>query len=353
MKSVRTLAFALALAGTAHAQDWQADYRPGQLRYTSSVRVMKLSGDTRTVRPAVSDARIPGGSAAFYLSSFSALGHYGALSAYGPLGALGPVGSDRWSPLYWISAVGDWAEWSADFDVLGPGGPLGHGGPLAEAQYYGEADPGRALFASNDFAVQLRGMGLWSVLGPIGPLGALGPLGPLGPIGAHGLERGGGGDYRRGGQVVRTIEVDFDDAGARRTYPLFEYYPDGEDVRSGPIQDTSFMTRDALLSRKSPHVYRVRSAVDQIVTVLVVPEKELDDFDLAVAADDTRIVANTGYATMDWIQMQVPAGTELEIAVRLYWTGHFLSSSYRLIVVGSGTALGATNVSGEHVGIWR
>ncbi len=343
----------LLMAGAAHAQDWQADYGPGELQYTSSVRVMKLSGEIRSVRPAVRDGRIPGGSAALYLSSISALGHYGPLSAYGPLGTLGPVGSNRWNPSYWISAVEDWQDWSADFDVLGADGPLGQAGPLAEAQYYGEADPGRALFASNDFAVQLRGLGLWSVLGPLGPLGALGPLGPLGPLGAHGLERDGDGHYLRAGRVVRSIDVDFDGAGARRTYPLFEYHPDAEAVLDGPVQDTSFMTRGALFSRRTPHVYTVRSAVDQLVTILVVPEKELDDFDIAVEAPGARIVANTGYATMDWIQLEVPAGTELEIAVRLYWSGHYLSSSYRLIVVGSGAALGATNISGDHVGRWR
>ena len=347
------LAALLAATTAASAQDFRADYGPGDLQYTSSVRVMKLSGDTRTVRPAVSDARIPGGSAAFYLSSISALGHYGPLSAYGPLGTLGPVGSNRWNPSYWISAVGDWAEWSADFDVLGPDGPLGQGGPVSAAQYYGEADPGRALFASNDFAVQLRGLGLWSVLGPIGPLGALGPLGPLGPVGAHGFERNADGDYTRDGQVVREIEVDFDGAGDRRTWPLFEYYPDADTVLDGPTQDTSFMTRGVLNSRTRADVYRVRSAVDQLVTILVVPEKELDDFDIAVETPGARIVANTGYATMDWIQLEAPAGTELQIAIRQYWSGHYLSSSYRLIVVGSGAALGATNISGDHVGRWR
>lgn len=354
---VRGASCALALALTAsvaHAgEGWQADYRPGDLQYTSSVRVMKLSGDTRTVRPAVSDARIPGGTAALYLSSISALGHYGPLSAYGPLGTLGPVGSDRWSPSYWISAVDDWEDWSRDFDVLGPDGPLSEDGPVSPAQYYGEADPGRALFASNDFAVQLRGLGLWSVLGPIGPLGALGPLGPLGPLGAHGLATDGAGNFVRGGQVVRSVEAAFDDGGALRSWPLFEYYPDSDTVMNGPVQDTSFMTRGVLNSRKETDVYRVRSAVDQLVTVLIVPEKELDDFDIAVETPGARIVANTGYATMDWVQLEVPAGAELEIAVRMYWSGHYLSSSYRLIVVGSGAALNATNISGDHVGLWR
>lgn len=346
----------IATASTAHGQGWQADFRPGALDYTSSVRVMKLSGDVRSVQPRVSDARIPGGSAALYLSSVSALGHYGPLSAYGPLGTLGPIGGNTWNPSYWISAIGDWEDWSEDaFGALGPDGPLGADGPLSPAQYYGEADPGRALFARNDFAAQTRGLGLWSVLGPIGPLGALGPLGPLGPVGAHGLEVSRDGDYLRGGQVVRSIDVDFDGAGDVRAWPLFEYYPDEDDVKRRPDNDTSFMVRGAVDSRKDPDVYTVRSAHDQLVTILVVPEKELDDFDLVVGAADggVRIVANTGYATMDWIQMEVPAGTELQIGVGLYWSGHYLSSSYRLIVVGSGPALNRTHISGDHVGVWR
>lgn len=357
MASMAALAaLALLVACPAMAQNWGADYRPGALTYTSSVRVMKLSGDVRTVLPRVSDARIPGGSAALYLSSLSALGHYGPLSAYGPLGTLGPIGRDVWNPSYWISAVGDWGEWSEDtFGPLGPDGPLGAGGPVAPAQYYGEADPGRALFASNDFAAQTRAMGLWSVLGPIGPLGALGPLGPLGPVGAHGLRVERSGDYTRDGAVVREIEVDFDGRGDLRRWPLFEDYTDEAATQRRADNDTSFMVRGALASRKEADVYTIHSAHDQIVTILVVPEKELDDFDLAVATDDgrVRIVANTGYETMDWIQMEVPAGTALRVAVGMYWSGHFLSSTYRLIVVGSGPLLNRSNITGEHVGVWR
>lgn len=65
-----------------------------------------------------------------------------------------------------------------------------------------------------------------------------------------------------------------------------------------------------------------------------------------VASDPPAVVVLNG-------TVPAPAGTELQIAVRLYWSGHDLSSSYRLIVVGSGTALGATNISGDHVGRWR
>ncbi len=45
---------------------------------------------------------------------------------------------------------------SADsYGALGPEGPPGHKGPVADEQYYGEADPGKALFESNDFAPRL------------------------------------------------------------------------------------------------------------------------------------------------------------------------------------------------------
>ncbi|CAK57209.1 unnamed protein product (macronuclear) [Paramecium tetraurelia] len=48
-------------------------------------------------------------------------------------------------------------------------GPLGYKGPLATIKYYGQKDPGKTLFETNDFAFQLRAFGLWSALGPIGP----------------------------------------------------------------------------------------------------------------------------------------------------------------------------------------
>ncbi len=354
--SITVLALMGLIVSDRASADFEGDYSSGKLTYTSSALVMGLDGNVSSISPSVDDADIPGGTAKSYLESSSALGHYGPLSAYGPLGTLGPVGDNTWNISYWISAAGDWSDWSSDsFGVLGPGGPLGQSGPVSNQQYYGQADPGQTLFASNDFAVEMRGLGLWSVLGPIGPLGALGPLGPLGPVGAHGYGSNANGEYTHNGQVVRTIDVDYDGQGNTRTYELFEYYRDEDFAKGKRDNDTSFMVRGAIPSRNEPDIYTIRSEYDQLVTLLVVPEKELDDFDLAVGPLSTgpEIITHTGYETMEWVQMKVKAGTELAVAVSLYWTGHFLSSSYRLIVVGSGPELNETEITGNHIKVWQ
>jgi len=353
--STAAAAVLISLALPSLSIAWEGGYETGSMFYTSAGLVMGLGGKVSSVYPQVTEDKVPLGSPSWYLSSTSCLGHYGPLSAYGPLGTLGPIGKNRWNTSYWISAVGDWDSWSADsYGALGAEGPLGHKGPVADEQYYGEADPGKTLFETNDFAVHMRALGLWGVLGPIGPLGALGPLGPLGPIGAHGYTANSDGAYVHEGQVVRTVDVEYG-AGETRTYELFEYY-DEDQAKDMPDNDTSFMVRGVSSGHRDMDVYFFTSAVDQIVTVLVVPEKELDDFDLQLSiSDDTkpRLVSNTGYATMDWLQVKVTAGTNMAALVSNYWSGHWLSSSYRLIVVGSGPHLNRTEISGDHVRVWK
>ena len=334
---------------------WEENYSDGHLTYTSAVKVHGLNGDVSSILPIIDDAKIPGGTAADYLSTSSCLGHYGPLSAYGPLGTLGPIGDNTWNVSYWISAFGDWSDWSDDsYGALGPDGPLGHNGPVANSQYYGIEDPGLTLFQTNDFAVHSRALGIWSVLGPVGPLGALGPLGPLGPIGAHGYATNSDGQYIHSGQVMRTITVDYDGNGQTRTYELFEVY-DEDFAKTMTDNDTSFMVVGS--NYKSTDSFKFTSHYNQIITILIVPEKELDDFDLYVGLDDGDtppvITSNTGYETMDWVQMKVQAGTKMHIAVRNYWSGHFLSSTYRLIVVGSGPDINKTEITGNHIGVWK
>ena len=87
----------------------------------SATTVEKLGGSLDGVSPAVRTADA-GHSAADYLASDSCLGALGPLGAWGPLGALGPVGDSTWNASTWISAAGNWHQWSEQMTDLG--GPL-------------------------------------------------------------------------------------------------------------------------------------------------------------------------------------------------------------------------------------
>jgi hypothetical protein len=312
-----------------------------QYFYVSSSTVEALDKDLSGVSPKIDPARVPGASPEAYLSSTSCLGSYGPIGAYGPLGMLGPIGSNAWNTSYWVSAAGEWSEWSETIDgPLSEGGPLGPDGPVSEDQYYDAP-----LYEVNDFAEQLQGGGVWTVLGPVGPLGALGPLGPLGPLGAHGFAVDELGNYTSDGAVQRTVTVPFE--GSRRTYGLFERY-DETFAKQMTDNDTSFMVQG------NAHVGEVdlfpfTSDSKQLVTVLVVPEAQLDDFDLVISDDKGEVVAQANSASLvDWVQLRVPAGEQLTAHVELYSSFHWLSKRYRLYVVGSTAALSDTDITGPH-----
>lgn len=335
------LLFLLA-ASPARAQDF----------YVSASSVEALDRDLDSISPAIDPTRVPGGTPESYLLSTSCLGRYGPLGAYGPLGILGPIGDNAWNPSYWISALGDWSHWANDLANLGgpldETGPLGPEGPVSETNYY--SNP---LYDTNHFARQLQGAGVWTVLGPIGPLGALGPLGPLGPVGAHGYARDSDGNYRSGDQVVRTVSVPF--SGGSRQYELVEHY-DELFARSMTDNDTSFMVSGRINSFFESHRYAFTSAGAQLVTIVLVPEKSLDNFDLTLLdGAGNEIAASNSYFYVDWIQVSVPAGQTLEARVHLASSLHYLSKSYRLLVVGSTPRLAQTEITGDHrIGIaWK
>ena len=336
---------------------WSGDYSLSNLTYTSMKKVTGLSFNVSSITPAIDNAKIPYGTAADYLSNSSALGYYGPLGPYGPLATLGPIGDNSWNVSYWISGMGDWSDWSQDMaDLDGPlsaAGPLGQNGPVAEAQYYGQADPGATLFATNDFAVHTRGQGIWTPLGPIGPLGALGPLGPLGPVGAHGYAANSNGQYLNNGQVVRNITIPFDNNGTVRSYELVEKYTESF-AKSMTNNDTSFMVMGTSSSYSDEDVYTINSASNQLVTVVLVPEKQLDDFDLTILDQNNNVVAvsNTG-TFIDWVQLKVPAGKKLKVKVKCYYSGHYLSSTYRLNVTGSTANLNQVEIAGNHISNWQ
>jgi hypothetical protein len=317
---------------------WDGKADGSRIAVTAS-SVEALDGDLSSVTPPCRTADA-WHSCEYYLSPSSALGDYGPLGAYGPLGSLGPLGTNAWNSSYWISAVGDWSEWSDEMTEhggpLSASGPLGPDGPLSDRAYY------ETLPAINDWAKQLQAGGVWTVLGPLGPLGALGPLGPLGPVGAHGFAPDRGGRFMNGDRVVRTIRTSY----AAEPFELVEMYD--EDTARTVAPDTSFVALGEL-PRGGVDQFPAKSLRDQFVTVLVVPEKQLDDFDLVIKDATGRVIAQSSSASyIDWIQLQAPRGGRMTIEVSLAASGHWLGKTYRLYVIGAGSRFNATDITGDH-----
>jgi hypothetical protein len=332
-KSLATvlIATSLTFAASVSASDF----------YVSAKSVQALNGDLSSVSPAV----LTPSNASDYLDSGSALGYYGPIGPYGPLGVLGPVGDNSWNVSYWISAIGDWSDWSDDMsDHGGPlseAGPLGPNGPLSDQAYFQD------LPAINDFGKQLQAGGVWGVLGPVGPLGALGPLGPLGPVGAHGYDTNSNGQYLLNDQEVRAVEVPYE--GSARTYELVEHYTESY-AKSKTDNDTSFMASAYIAWPYSEvDTYTFTSNSDQFVTVVLIPEYQMDDFDLIITDENGNVLVDSNsFSFIDWVQIPVEAGTTLKAKVELAGTWHWASKNYRMIVTGSTEYLNTTDISGDH-----
>lgn len=366
-------------------------YEEGQPRDPGEVRALFADGLT----PSLADDAGPLAPRT-YARHMSALGYYGPVGPYGPLGVIGPLGGQPWNSDLYVSGAFAWSDHSAllteSDGPLSAEGPLGARGPL-NADFWSSDDP---------FETHFQPGGLFGVLGPVGVSGALGPLGPLGPIGAHGYVRGEGGDYLPSeGDAChdgteppcRTIEVEWEPEGERRVYGLVERY-DEERAREMTDNDTSFMVTGAIDDETD--TFELRSDEDQWVTVAVVPEyakypyvqamsilgtaagegyeapsgsfvphvvtgvpvwqsydhrASFDDFDLALevrTGDRTHTVVSDSADHVDWIQIFVPAGTELRATVSLHrawdtdwddaWWGLPYRPStphYRLYVVGA------------------
>lgn len=119
-------------------------------------------------------------------------------------------------------------------------------------------------------------------------------------------------------------------------------------AKSLSTPDTSYVALGEL-SRGSVDVFPAKSQRDQFVTVLVVPEKQLDNFDLTIKDATGRVIAKSNSSSyIDWVQLQAPKGGRMSIEVSLAASGHFLSKTYRLYVVGSGSKFNGTDIRGEH-----
>jgi hypothetical protein len=378
-----TAPFLLSMAASACAADTAADAeaeasdqdltarRPF---YVSATTVARLDGSLDRVTPPVRTAD-PAHMPDFYLQPSSALGPTGPISAWGPLGALGPVGDNAWNPSQYVDLVPNWkltsAEWWPAGDdktarcvrskpndgPLSEAGPLGPCGPLSKEAYE------QTLPGINDFSKQLQAGGVWTVLGPLGPLGPLGVLGPLGPLLGkqfRGSEPDADGNYKDArGNIVRTVDVPYE--GGKRTYELLEKYTESAAKRL-TNNDTSFMVMGSLDSPTEQDEFTFTSREDQFVTVTLVPENALSDFDFEITDANGRTIvksAEDGRQEMffaaitragsyiDFAQIKVATNEKLKARVTAKAVnGAF--PTYRLIVVGSTKTFASTDIKGPH-----
>ncbi len=328
----RNIAIVVALSITFATSAFATDF------YITASSVEDLNESLTSVSPSVDDPT----DAEDYLDSSSCLGYNGPVGPYGPLGILGPVGSNTWNVSYWMSGAYDWSDWDDEIDgPLSEAGPLGSSGPLSDDAYYTD------LPAINDFAKQLQAGGVWTVLGPVGPLGPLGALGPVGPIGAHGYSTDYDGSYIENSTEMRTVDVDYE--GSSRTYELYENYTESY-AKSKTDNDTSFMVEGYIsYPYTETDTYEFESGSAQFVTIAVVGEYTLDDFDLTITDEyGTEIATSNTYDFTDWVQLEVPANTTLKAEVTLYSTYHIYTKDYRLFVTGSSEYISTTDITGDH-----
>src|SRR5205814_41301 len=105
-----------------------------------------------------------------------------------------------------------------------------------------------------------------------------------------------------GGRVMRSVVGD----------ELIELYPEAV-AAAMPDNDTSFVALGSIGDPANERdAYRFTSAAAQFVTVVLVPENALSDFDLELtdAAGATIAVSDSG-RMIDFVQLRVDAGTTL------------------------------------------
>lgn len=325
MKRLAVLVLAAFLAGCARAPG-VAPLAPGLA--AAGFQAASKGGDWVVTASSV-EATLP---------AAPGLGDAGPLGAYGPLGLLGPIGSNLWNPSRYMDLVGNWEGWSRQLTQRG--GPLSEKGPLGPLGPLGDGYPSLV-------PQPLAAGGAFTALGPVGPLGALGPLGPLGPMGAHGFKRDGLGRYVDGqGVVQRAVDVKWGEASRR--YELVERYA-GDTASQLADNDTSFLAEGAIDARDEADRYPMTSHEAQYVTIAVVPEAQLDDFDLEVVdGRGKRIAVSDSRGLVDFVQLRAKAGEKLEARVTRREHAHLLRATYRLVVVGSTAAIPVSTIRGKH-----
>jgi hypothetical protein len=142
-----------------------------------------------------------------------------------------------------------------------------------------------------------------------------------------------------------------------------------------PDNDCSWMTHSSnLVLFGDAEEFSFTSREEQYVTILVVPQYQLDDFDLQVTVDGSTVITseNPGSSFVDWVQVKVRPGAQIvartytaspgpvlrfqransvttEAKLSLVVPFAYWSHDYRLYVVGSTSAFTTTPVSGPHI----
>ncbi len=112
-----------------------------------------------------------------------------------------------------------------------------------------------------------------------------------------------------------------------------------------------------MVQGKSNHLfeidyYPIRSRKDQIVTIVVVPVYDFTNYDVAVYDDQGKLIASSETTFfIDTLQLTVPKGTSLTVAVKLA-SSMVLLPEYRLYVTGSSEHLNKHNIYGNHMIEW-
>ena len=312
--------------------NWSDDY--SKIKYVSASSIEKLGKNIDSILPKVNDSNV------IYLSSNGPLGKYGPVGPNGSLGKYGPLDHSSYKTnfnqfpyleKYYKSFLGP----------LSKDGPLGENGPYTKENYYNGT-----LFLDNNFAVQLRALGLWGILGPTGPLGPVGALGALGPNGAHGFEKSKNGEYKNEkGKVVTEISVPFD-SNSSREFDLYEYYKNEEFAKGKKDLDTSFVTKGDLSNDNFYDEYIINNDDKQIVSILVLPTHLFNNFNLELYNSKKQLIAKSdSLKYINFIQFLAPKDTVYTIKI----TTSDKSNEYMLYVTGSTEYLNKHNVSGNHI----
>lgn len=141
--------------------------------------------------------------------------------------------------------------------------------------------------------------------------------------------------------MVRTVNA------AGKNWELVEEYTE-EFASKKADNDCSFLVK-GVISGSETDKYTFTCKGAQFVTVTLVPEHQLDIFNLRTTNPN---VQSKESAYINWIQFNVPGTTTITAHVSLATSGQFLlSRSYRLIVTGSASTVAPAraDIAGPHL----
>jgi len=152
--------------------------------------------------------------------------------------------------------------------------------------------------------------------------------------------------------IIRNITIKYDKSKTR-TYPLFESYTENHAKQLSKYGklDTSFMISGDLVDYNKIDEF-VFTSLDypQYVTMLIVPQYTLDNFNLTLETSDHKFKVYADTTTFsNWIQVYVAEPTSFRVKISLAFTAQFLTHPYRLLVVGSTSYIPASNIKGPYI----